>query len=37
MNLTCRLCMYEYVRYGRTEIVSAKPNAAQLAGGLLGG
>jgi predicted AAA+ superfamily ATPase len=29
--------MYEYVRYGRTKIVSAKPHAAELAGGLLGG
>jgi hypothetical protein len=29
--------MYEYVRYGRTKIISAKPPAAELAGGLLGG
>ena len=37
MNLTLGLCMYEYVRYGRTKIVPAKPNAAELAGGLPGG
>ena len=37
MNLTLGLCMYEYVRYGRTKIVSAKLHAAELAGGLLGG
>ena len=37
MNLTLGLYMNEYVRYGRTKIVSAKPHAAKFAGGLLGG
>ena len=29
--------MYEYVRYVRTKIVTAKPHVAELARGLLGG
>ena len=37
MNLTLGLYMNEYVRHGRTKIVSAKPHAAELAGGLPGG
>jgi hypothetical protein len=37
MNLTFGLCLYEYVRYVRTKIISAKPLAPQLARGLLGG
>ena len=37
MNLTSGLHIKEYVRYGRTKIVAAKPHAAELAGGLLGG
>jgi hypothetical protein len=36
MNLTLGLFMYEYVRYGRTKNIPAKPPAAELAGGLLG-
>ena len=37
MNLTLGLYMNEYVHYGRTKIVPAKPHVAELAGGLLGG
>jgi hypothetical protein len=37
MNLTFGLYLHEYVRYGRTKVISAKPLAPQLARGLLGG
>jgi hypothetical protein len=37
MNLTLGLCLYDYVRHGRTKIISTKPLAPELAGGLFGG
>jgi len=37
MNLTDGLCLYEYVRHGRTKIISAKPIAPNPTGGLFGG
>ena len=37
MNLTFGLFLCDYVRHGRTKIISAKPLTPKLARGLLGG
>jgi len=37
VNLTSGLCIHEYVRHGRTKIISTKPLAPKPAGGVLGG
>jgi hypothetical protein len=37
INLTFGLCMADYVRHGRTKIISAKPTASELTREVLSG